>query len=58
MGLEWSMHFSLSDELDGMADRYGIKSSGAFKDTDWSSGLRLPLTYSFKSKCRTCNNDD
>lgn len=58
MGLEWSMHFSLSDELDGMADPYGIKSSGAFKNTDCYSGLMLTLTYSFKSKCRTCNNDD
>lgn len=56
--LEWSMHFSLSDELDGIADPYGIKSSGAFKNTDCYSGLMLTLTYSFKSKCRTCNNDD
>lgn len=58
VGLEWSMHFSLSDELDGMADPYGIKSSGAFKNTDCYSGLMLTLTYNFKSKCRTCNNDD
>lgn len=58
VGLEWSMHFSLSDELDGMAGPYGIKSSGAFKNTDCYSGLMLTLTYSFKSKCRTCNNDD
>ncbi|HAG31866.1 MAG TPA: hypothetical protein DCL18_00240 [Prevotella sp.] len=58
VGIEWSMHFSLSDELDGMADPYGIKSSGAFKNTDCYSGLMLTLTYSFKSKCRTCNNDD
>ena len=58
VGLEWSMHFSLSDELDGMADPYGIKSSGAFKNTDCYSGLMLTLTYSFMSKCRTCNNDD
>ena len=58
VGLEWSMHFSLSDELDGMADPYGIKSTGAFKNTDCYSGLMLTLTYSFKSKCRTCNNDD
>lgn len=58
VGLEWNMHFSLSDELDGMADPYGIKSSGAFKNTDCYSGLMLTLTYSFKSKCRTCNNDD
>ena len=58
VGLEWSMHISLSDELDGIADPYGIKSSGAFKNTDCYSGLMLTLTYSFKSKCRTCNNDD
>lgn len=58
VGLEWSMHFSLSDELDGIADPYGIKSSGAFKNTDCYSGLMLTITYSFKSKCRTCNNDD
>lgn len=58
VGLEWSMHFSLSDELDGIADPYGIKSSGAFKNTDCYSGLMLTLTYSFMSKCRTCNNDD
>ena len=58
VGLEWSMHFSLSDELEGIADPYGIKSSGAFKNTDCYSGLMLTLTYSFKSKCRTCNNDD
>lgn len=58
VGLEWSMHFSLSDELDGIADPYGIKSSGAFKNTDCYSGLMLTLTYSFKSKCRNCNNDD
>ncbi len=58
VGLEWSMHFSLSDELDGIADPYGIKSSGAFKNTDCYSALALTLTYSFKSKCRTCNNDD
>ena len=58
VGMEWSMHFSLTDELDGMADPDGIKSSGAFKNTDCYSGLMLTLTYSFKSKCRTCNNDD
>ena len=58
VGLEWAMHFSLSDKLDGIADPYGIKSSGIFKNTDCYSLLALTLTYSFKSKCRTCNNDD
>lgn len=58
IGIEWSMHFSLSDKLDGVADPYGIKSSGLFKNTDCYSALQLTLTYSFMSKCRTCNNDD
>ena len=58
LGVEWRMHFSLSDKLDDMADPYGIKSSGLFKNTDCYSALQLTLTYSFMSKCRTCNNDD
>jgi opacity protein-like surface antigen len=58
VGLEWVMHFSLSDELDGVKDPYGIKSSGLFKNTDCYSVLQLTLTYSFMPKCRTCHNDD
>lgn len=58
LGIEWRMHFALSDELDGVADPYHIQSSGIFKNTDCYSALQLTLTYSFKSKCRTCNNDD
>lgn len=58
LGLEWAMHFSLSDELDGVADPYGITSTGMFKNTDCYSTLQLTLTYSFSSKCRTCHNED
>ena len=57
LGLEWAMHFSLSDELDGVKDPYKIKSSGLFKNTDCYSALQLTLTYSFMQKCRTCNSD-
>ncbi|MGM9709067.1 MAG: DUF6089 family protein [Prevotella sp.] len=57
LGLEWSMHFSQSDELDGVKDPYGIKSSGLFKNTDCYSVLQLSLTYSFMPKCVTCNKD-
>ena len=57
-GLEWAMHFSLSDKLDGRADPYNIKSSGLFKNTDCYSVLQLSLTYSFMAKCRTCHNQD
>ncbi len=57
LGLEWAMHFSQSDELDGFKDPYGIKSSGLFKNTDCYSVLQLSLTYSFMPKCVTCNKD-
>ena len=58
IGLEWAMHFSLSDELDGQKDPYGIKSSGLFKNTDCYSTLQLTFSYSFSAKCRTCHNED
>lgn len=58
LGLEWAMHFSLSDKLDGVKDPYGIDSSGLFKNTDCYSALQLTLTYSFMAKCRTCHNAD
>ena len=58
LGVEWAIHFSLSDKLDGMADPYNITSSGAFKNTDCYSALQVTLTYSFMAKCRTCHNED
>lgn len=57
LGLEWALHLSQSDEIDGMKDPYGIKSSGIFKNTDCYSALQLSLTYSFMPKCVTCNKD-
>lgn len=58
LGIDWGIHFSLSDELDGVKDPYGVSSSGAFKNTDCYSMLQLTLTYSFKEKCRTCNKEE
>lgn len=58
VGVEWAMHFCLSDELDGQKDPYDIKSSGLFKNTDCYSTLQFTFTYSFMAKCRTCHNDD
>ncbi len=55
-GFEWTMHFTSSDKLDGVADPLGIKSSGLFKNTDCFMQLRLYVTYSFMAKCRQCNN--
>lgn len=57
LGLEWLMHFSLSDNLDGVEDPYTIQSSGLFKNTDCYSTLQLSLTYSFSAKCVTCNKE-
>jgi hypothetical protein len=57
LALEWTMHFTSSDMLDGVKDPYGIKSSGIFKNTDCYSHLRLSLTYDLWAKCKTCNND-
>lgn len=58
LGIEWAMHFSMNDNLDGVKDPYGIESSGLFKNTDCYSMLQLTLTYSFMPKCRTCHNAD
>ncbi len=58
VSIDWTMHFSLSDELDGVKDPYLVKSSGAFKNTDCYSVLQLSLTYSFSAKCRTCNKEE
>ena len=57
VGVEWAMHFSMSDKLDGRKDPYGITSSGMFKNTDCYSLLQLTLSYSFMPKCTTCNKD-
>ena len=57
MALEWAMHFSNSDRLDGVSDPYGIKSSGLFKNTDCYSHLRLSVSYDLWAKCKTCHND-
>ena len=58
LGIEWAMHFSMNDNLDGVKDPYGIQSTGMFKNTDCYSMLQLTLTYSLMPKCRPCHNDD
>ena len=57
MALEWTMHFTSNDRLDGIEDPYGIKRSGLFKNTDCFSYLRLSVSYDIWVKCRTCHND-
>ena len=57
LGVEWTMHFTTNDRLDGVKDPYGIQSSGLFKNTDCYSHLRVSLSYDLWAKCRTCHND-
>ena len=57
LGVEWTIHFTSSDKLDGVKGPYGIKSSGLFKNTDCYSQLRVSVTYDLWAKCRTCHND-
>ena len=58
LGVDWAVHFSLSDRLDGVEDPYYVRSKGVFKNTDCYSALQVTLTYSFMAKCQTCNNED
>ena len=54
---EWVMRFTMSDNLDGRKDVYGIQSSGLFKNTDCYSVLQVAVTYDLWTKCKTCHND-
>lgn len=57
LAAEWMIHFTGSDQLDGVSDPYGIKSSGLFKNTDCYGVAAVTLTYDLWEKCKTCNND-
>ena len=57
LAAEWVMHFTGSDQLDGVADPYGIPSNGLFKNTDCYSTLAVTVTYDLWAKCKTCHND-
>jgi hypothetical protein len=57
LAAEWVMHFTGTDEIDGISDPFNIKSSGLFKNTDCYSVLGVTLTYDLWEKCKTCNND-
>ena len=57
LALEWTMHITSCDKIDGVEDPYGIKSSGLFKNTDCYGVVGVTLTYDLWEKCKTCNND-
>jgi len=56
VSLDWAMHFTVNDKLDGKADPLGIKSSG-FKNKDHFGITMLTLTYSFAPRCANCNKN-
>ena len=56
LGLDWLVHFSLSDKLDGLDAPLGI-SSELFRNKDVYSTLTLTLTYDLNPRCPTCNKD-
>ncbi len=56
LGVEWRMHLTLSDKIEGLEAPLGIKSSG-FKNKDHYALTLLTLTYDISPRCPTCNKD-
>lgn len=57
LSLDWQVHFTFSDYIDGVKDPYRIGSSGMFKNTDCYSTVMLALTYGFSPKCPNCQKE-
>lgn len=56
LSLDWQMHFSLSDALDGIEAPKGIKTS-EFRGKDHYAQTMITLTYNISPRCPTCNKD-
>lgn len=56
ISLDWAMHFTPNDNLDGIAAPTGIKSE-MFRAKDHYAQTLLTLTYDISPKCPTCNRD-
>ncbi len=56
LGLDWLVHFSLSDKLDGLDSPLAIPSE-LFRNKDVFSTLSITLTYDLNPRCPTCNKD-
>lgn len=56
IALEWQMHFTTGDKLDGLEAPLTIPSSG-FKNKDHYGMTLLTLTYDISPLCPTCNKD-
>ncbi len=55
-GIDWTMRFSLSDELDRIPDPYSIK-GGFLKNKDSYCFTMFYISYDLCPKYRKCNND-
>ncbi len=53
VGIDWAMHFTLSDELDGVKDPYRIE-SGFLKNKDSYCVTSIYVSYDFCPKLRKC----
>lgn len=56
VGFDWTVHFAMSDNLDGISDPYSIK-SGFLKNKDSYITTMLYVSYDLCPKYRKCNND-
>lgn len=56
VGFDWAVHFSMSDELDGITDPYKMK-SGFLKNKDSYITTMVYVSYDLCPKYRKCNND-
>lgn len=56
LAFDWTIHFSLSDQMDGLEAPLGIKSQG-FKNKDSYQMTMITLTYNFSPICPNCNKD-
>lgn len=56
LGLEWRMHLTPSDKLEGLEAPLGIPSSG-FRNKDHYSFTLFTVTYDLAPRCPTCNRD-
>jgi len=56
IGLDWCMHFSMSDKLDGISDPYSIK-SGFLKNKDSYCLTKVYVSFDLSPRYRECNND-
>ena len=56
LSLDWTFHFTASDNLDGLSAPHGINSS-EFRNKDHYSLTLVSLTYDLSPRCPTCNKD-